>query len=214
MKFFITCFFLFFLPFFAFAQTKGKIVYKNLLEKKTPYKRDSKHYVLFRQDTLIEISESYLSFNNTSNVLLRAYYKEKMMASAMLKHDHDTEKKENTIYIDHALDSQKVNIRYVEEHKEILGFKCQKAYIQTLFYSAKFSETIERNYVVYFTSIIKNFLSEFQSLQGMPLEYALLEGEKYKSHNQAIDIQYDIKLPQVLTFQSLYPDYDFKKTRD
>ncbi len=193
----------------TFAQKQGKITYKNSLSKK-----QNNSYLLFRQDTMIGVLESYSSFNNTSSVYLRTFIKEKCMISAILDHKHDSGKKENVIYVDHSLDSQKVSINYIEEYKEILGFKCQKAYVKTLFYIKALSETIERNYVVYFTPEIKNLLSEFQGLKGMALEYAELQGEKKLFDNQAIDIQYDIKLPQALTLQSLYPDYKFKDSQE
>ncbi len=210
MKIFTVFISLFLFSFQILAQKQGKIVYKNLLNEP-----EINLYTLFRQDTIIEVAESYSSFMNTHSTMLQMYKNGLKVCYATLKNNNNTKKKTAIYFNQNNVDNRKMNIEYLEEYKEILGFKCQKAKIQIYVYDSAYSKTIKQNIIVYFTTEIN--IPAFKGLKGFPLEHlesVEIDGQEYKTHSQVIDIQYNIQMPEVLNFRTLYPDYEFKNFKE
>lgn len=66
----------------------------------------------------------------------------------------------------------KPKITYFEEYKTIIGYKCQKAIIETVM-----EDSSTQKSTVYFTKQIKNTTQNFGDLSGMALEYNMSQND-------------------------------------
>jgi len=117
----------------------------------------SKNASRIEQETMIGEQIVISNHKNNSSVLLMNLMGQKV--SINIPSEKDKEK------------DNKVNIRYFEDEKMIVGYACKKAIYST--YSSKKQDTI--SITIYYTpEISSKYNQQFKELKGLPLEYSVV----------------------------------------